>query len=256
MRLTTSCYRIPSVLKTGLILFEIVRLALNNLVEEDNSVLRNIQYLQANMIWIDTTAFCGYKRKMEIAEHSLQPLVTALRRAGKFDRVVYANTKVTTTTNLDSDKIHEIWQQWVQQESYKRLVHHLFEHDISTTIVKARNPLISYAEMTLPLPASRDLWLAPTAEAWNTLMHENRLGGSDRYRGLSLRELLAEGDILRCLPEDIDKNVAQASHLHGIAAQSWALLQQNKVIASPFASGDSNASTMLWLQAQRDKLYV
>jgi hypothetical protein len=32
--------------------------------------------LQASMLWLDIGAFCGYRRKMEIAESSLQHLVT------------------------------------------------------------------------------------------------------------------------------------------------------------------------------------
>jgi hypothetical protein len=46
--------------------------------EQDNSAIRDLQYLQASMLWLDIGAFCGYKRKMEIAESSLQGLVTVL----------------------------------------------------------------------------------------------------------------------------------------------------------------------------------
>ena len=72
--------------------------------------MRDLQYLQASMLWLDIAAFCGFRRKMEIAESSLQPLVTvreplivffwpslsntsqALRRAGKLDKVSYIAT--------------------------------------------------------------------------------------------------------------------------------------------------------------------
>lgn len=87
------CFGIPAVSKTGLALQEIVRVALSNLVrtenppnvrerltmfqsENDNSVVRDLEYLQACMLWLDIGAFCGYRRKMEIAESSLQSLVT------------------------------------------------------------------------------------------------------------------------------------------------------------------------------------
>lgn len=45
-------------------------------VENDNSVLRDLQWLQASMLWLDIGIFCGYKRKMQIAESYLQPLCT------------------------------------------------------------------------------------------------------------------------------------------------------------------------------------
>lgn len=88
------CFGIPSVSRTGLVLQEIVRVALAKLVshssqgclsstkvmflqtEDDNSTIRDLQYLQASMLWLDIGAFCGFRRKMEIAESSLQPLVT------------------------------------------------------------------------------------------------------------------------------------------------------------------------------------
>lgn len=44
--------------------------------EYDNSVLRDLQYFQASMMWLDIGIFCGHKRKMQIAESHLQPLCT------------------------------------------------------------------------------------------------------------------------------------------------------------------------------------
>lgn len=42
--------------------------------------------MQAFMIWVDIGAFCGYQRKMEVAESNLQPLVTVIALAiGKID---------------------------------------------------------------------------------------------------------------------------------------------------------------------------
>ena len=53
------CFGIKSVSRTGLVLLEIVRVALNKLVEEDSSAIRDLQYLQASMIWLDVSGFCG-----------------------------------------------------------------------------------------------------------------------------------------------------------------------------------------------------
>jgi hypothetical protein len=83
------CFGVPAVNRTGLVLLEIARVALNKLIEEDNSITRDLQYLQASMLWLDICGFCGYRRKMENAESNLQPLVTALRRCGKFDKATY-----------------------------------------------------------------------------------------------------------------------------------------------------------------------
>lgn len=104
--------------------------------ENDNSVVRDLQYLQASMLWLDIGAFCGYKRKMEIAESSLQFLVTvchfyrlsmwptltlqALRRAGRFDHVRYP--AIAPNIEDNDEQLQVKWKQWAQQESYKRWV--------------------------------------------------------------------------------------------------------------------------------------
>jgi len=38
--------------------------------------MRDLEYLQASMLWLDIGAFCGFRRKMIIAESNLQALVT------------------------------------------------------------------------------------------------------------------------------------------------------------------------------------
>jgi hypothetical protein len=112
------CFGVPSVSKTGLVLFEIARVALHRLAEEDNSVIRDLQYSQAYMLWVEVFAFCGFKRKMEVGEHSLQPLVTGLRRAGKFDRAAYS--KIEPGMKDDERALSVKWKAWIEAESYKR----------------------------------------------------------------------------------------------------------------------------------------
>jgi hypothetical protein len=65
------CIGVKSISRTGLVLFEVVRQALTKAFEEDNSIVRDLQWLQATMLWLDVCAFCGFKRKMEVAEVSL-----------------------------------------------------------------------------------------------------------------------------------------------------------------------------------------
>ncbi|KAJ4984578.1 C6 transcription factor [Stagonosporopsis vannaccii] len=238
------CFGIPSVSRTGLALQEIVRVALNNLSENDNSVVRDLEFLQASMLWLDIGAFCGYRRKMEIAESSLQSLVTALRRAGRFDYVRYP--AVAPNAEDDDEQLHAKWKQWVEQESYKRLAYHLFEHDIHMTIIKHRPPLITYAELSLALPASKSLWLAPTAEIWRTRYLETNIHPSP----LSLRALLKDEAGILCLPPDIDAQVTQSSYLHGIAAQIWEHAQQSVLLHE-----NSDPSSQLWARSRQQKLY-
>lgn len=242
------CFGVPAVNRTGLVLLEIARVALNKLIEDDNSAIRDLQYLQASMIWLDVCGFCGHKRKMEIAESNLQPLVTALRRFGKFDKAAYET--ITPAPGDTPEAIEAKWRRWVQEESYKRLVHHVFEHDMLMTMAKHRQPLISYAELSLPLPASRDLWLAPSSEAWHKLFCETQQGLRTEHR--SVRSLLADQKPLLCLPESIDSGLATTMYLYGVSAQTWEYTQQSTLLE---CSNNEDASLRLWMQSRHQSLY-
>jgi hypothetical protein len=238
------CFGIPSVNRTGLVLQEIVRVSLNALSEHDNSATRELQYLQASMLWLDIGAFCGFRRKMEIAESSLQGTVTALRRTGRFDQVRYPT--IVPSSEDREDELNEKWRRWVEFESYKRLVYHLFEHDIDLTIVNQRQPLLSYAELTVPLPAPKALWLAPNAEIWRARM----LNASVPEFRPSLRSILQDDGASLELHPGIDAQIARSAYLHGLAAQIWEYSQQAMLLQEV-----SDPSSQLWSRSRQQKLY-
>ena len=126
-----------------------------------------------------------------------------------------------------------------------RLVYHLFEHDIHMTMAKHRPPLITYAELTLILPASKTLWLAPSAEIWRIRYLEVNIVASRP----SLKTLLKDEAAILCLPADIDAQVARSSYLHGIAAQIWEYAQQSTLMHE-----SSDPSSQLWARSRQEKL--
>jgi hypothetical protein len=243
------CFGVPAVNRTGLVLLEIARVALNKLIEEDNSNTRDLQYLQASMLWLDICGFCGYRRKMENAESNLQPLVTALRRFGKFDRAAY-NQAVAPAVEDSPDVVETKWRRWVHDESYKRLVHHVFEHDVMMCHSKHRQPLISYAELSLPLPATRRLWLAPSSEEWHKLYLEHQTTTQNDTQ--SVRSLLASQNPMFCLPDSIDHDLATTMHLYGVSAQVWEYNQQAALLSH---GCDDDPALRLWLQNRHLSLY-
>jgi hypothetical protein len=237
------CFGIPSVNKTGLVLQEIVRVSLRELAERDNSATRELQYLQASMLWLDIGAFCGFRRKMELAESSLQVLVTSLRRAGRFDDVRYPN--IMPTPEDDSTALDKKWHQWIEVESYKRLAYHLFEHDIYMTMVNHRQPLLSYAELSLPLPASDSLWLAPSSAVWKARILNAPLPSIRP----SMRSILQEANSISCLHSSFDKLIAQSAYIHGLASQVWEHCQQAVLLHEM-----SDPSSQLWSRSRQQRL--
>jgi hypothetical protein len=112
-------------------------------------------------------------------------------------------------------------------------------------MVKHRPPLIACAELTLPLPASKVLWLAPSAEVWKTRYLNSESIGSPP----SLRSLLQDEKTIFYLNPETDALLARSMFFHGIAAQIWDHTQQSVLL-----SESSDASSQLWARSRQQKL--
>ena len=116
------------------------------------------------LLLIEIGMWSGISRKMEIAESFLQPPVTMLRRGGWFGRSAWK--KIFPLSNDEGATLQERWKEWVDQESWLRLVYRFLEFDRQSSMALLKPPLISYAEMRMPLPSSDALWQAPSSTSW------------------------------------------------------------------------------------------
>jgi hypothetical protein len=130
------------------------------------------------------------------------------------------------------------------------LVYHLFEHDILVAHAKGRQPLISYAELSLPLPASRELWLAPDASSWHAL-HLQLVPEMNRSE-VSGHGLAAHEELPLTVFDGRDKAIVVGTKLCTIAAQVWDYQQVRSLSSGSTAVSD--ASSELWAQARLQKL--
>lgn len=122
--------------------------------------------LQMQLFLCEIGMWSGVSRKMEISESFLQPPITMLRRGGWFSRSTWK--KIYPSHDDEGSTLQKKWKEWVHQESWLRLVYRYFEFDRQSSMALLKPPLISYAEMNLPLPHSDALWQAPSASAWKT----------------------------------------------------------------------------------------
>ncbi|KAF2113754.1 fungal-specific transcription factor domain-containing protein [Lophiotrema nucula] len=153
-----------SLRKLGFALQESSRASQARAFEEDNTAIRNLQAIQCLLLLLEIGMWSGISRKMEIAESFLQPLVTMLRRGGRFRRTTWA--EIVPELSDEGAVLSEKWNRWVLQESYLRLVYRAFQHDRQSSLALLKPPLISYSEMQLPLPCSDTLWQSTTAHFW------------------------------------------------------------------------------------------
>ncbi|KAJ5354329.1 hypothetical protein N7541_006893 [Penicillium brevicompactum] len=203
----------PTIRKLGYALNEGVRMHLPTKYERDNTFIRDLRTSQTYALTIDIGIWSGNRRKTEIAESFSQPLITMLRRALRFRRSIYSNI-----IPLAEDVGHDLelkWRTWVDQESFKRLVYYIFLHDAQTAMALNVNPVISYADMELPLPAPRHLWDAKSAKEWKSIFRST-VTAAERLP--SLADLLRDMSQLTIFQDYIDTQFAASILVHGLSA--------------------------------------
>ncbi|KAL5363428.1 hypothetical protein BJX96DRAFT_178064 [Aspergillus floccosus] len=217
--------------------------------EADNQVVRDLQYLQAFMVWVDIGMTCGYPRKMEIAESRFPQLCTALRRVGAFDLRMYRC--ITPTVEDSHDALATKWEEWATQESFKRLAYSALELDMRVAVTFGRNPATSYSEFTTPLPAASEEWLASSAIEWRAV-HMGRGNVGDEAQA-SLRDILPCPTRLNNLSPSLDTSKARSVLLHGLAGQIFEF-QKQVVFANGTQNNRSN-NLQLAIRAQQQDLH-
>jgi hypothetical protein len=152
--------------KLGFALHEASRIGQGRSFEENNTAIRDLQHVRSLYLQLKVGMWSGISRKMEISESFLQPLVTMLRRGGRFRRTTWK--EIAPPSHGGEQALESRWQEWVHQESYLRLVYRTFELDRQSSMALLKPPLIAYSEMQLPLPSSNRLWQAKTAALWKS----------------------------------------------------------------------------------------
>lgn len=217
-----------SLRKLGFAIQEVVRNHLPTVFEGNNTTIRDLQLLQAFMVHLEIGLWSGNSRKIEISESFEQPLLTMLRRRGRFRRSAYPT--LTVLAEDEGSGLDKSWRTWIEQESWKRLAYHLLRHDAQSSVSLLVSPLISYAELGLPLPESQDLWSASSAQEWKVLYRAKFENNTVRIP--SLTECVANLDLLDSSSAFIDLKLSCSSFLYAI----WGMVWEYRKLALVFCS--------------------
>ncbi|KAL6233299.1 hypothetical protein BDW75DRAFT_252117 [Aspergillus navahoensis] len=204
---------IPTIRKLGYALMEVVRLQMSLKYENDNTTIRDLRASQTFALTIDIGMWSGSGRRTEIAESFQQPLLTMLRRGLRFRRSLY--TPIIPSLDDTPSTLERKWRDWAEQESFKRLVHHLFLHDAQSSLMLNINPLISYADLELPLPMVRALWEAESANEWRDIYIATSAPSPSPERLPSLVDTLRD---MSTYQGRIDHQLSALVILHGLSA--------------------------------------
>lgn len=119
-----------------------------------------------------------------------------------------------------------------------RLVFHAFLRDAQVSMTQFTNPAMAYAEFTLPLPCSRELWFARTAEEFKIRYLEVSAGDGKRLP--SMHDLLRDINALSDFHHRLDVQFSLSIYLHAFWAQVWECRQLASVHCPPFSTTTSS----------------
>ncbi|EPE34797.1 C2H2 and C2HC zinc finger [Glarea lozoyensis ATCC 20868] len=233
----------PSIRRMGLALQEIVRHTIAELWERNNANTRRLQTIQAWILNCEIGLWSGVKRKMEIAESFLQPVIVMMRRSG-----VFAMGKTPSDlrpTKHDPDAVlHAKWNRFIERESYKRLALRTFIQDAQASSGFQKPPQISFTELDFDLPSSQDLWLAQSPVQWRDVYLEKQdVDIPMLLEAMQNPELLSQSEAL------IDSKACAMAITAGHWGQIWRLAEAKKFYPT------FKAAYRLSLMTEQDELY-
>ncbi|KAH6868930.1 hypothetical protein B0T10DRAFT_419160 [Thelonectria olida] len=162
----------PLFRKLGLALLELHMELSLQLFSSNARNARLIAPIQTFAITIEAGLWSGDGRRLELCEAFSNSLITApnisqmARRAGYFQLGPFHGPPPYADDS--SDVLDIKWRTWVDHESMKRLAIHLLNICTQFSMALLTTPLVTFIEMSVPLPAARSLWNASSAEDWRS----------------------------------------------------------------------------------------
>ncbi|KAF5594011.1 uncharacterized protein FSUBG_9584 [Fusarium subglutinans] len=226
---------------------EILRRAMAQLYESDNSTTRDLQALQAYLRALEVGAWSGLKRKTEIACSFMQPGYTMLFQAGAFSSP--PDQEFAGRPEIDSEELDAVWKAWSMRESLKRLTIRAFIHDSQVSMAYFQAPTISYAELNMAVPYPPSVWFAENSKEWR----QELLCCTSGSRRLLLTEVLADVTVLDTCPGQTDLQLCCFAVIHALANQVWDLQQQFTLL---FSAPEAKRRRMeSWCMSRQRDLY-
>ncbi|EAA63359.1 hypothetical protein AN3391.2 [Aspergillus nidulans FGSC A4] len=222
----------PALRKLGFAMQEVVRLQLPSVFEGNNTTIRDLHLHQAYLLYLEIGLWSGNSRKIEISEAFRQPLVTMVRRGGMFHHSAYA--PLPTQLDEAGHSLSEAWHAWAYKEAYKRLVYRLFRLEAQVSMALLTAPLITYAEMSLPLPAPSSLWDARSALQWKEACNALSASASSsaNARIPTLGECVADFEFLESSRRIADIRLTCGAVIHSIWGLVWEFRQLSSLLAA------------------------
>ncbi|KAL1895866.1 hypothetical protein Sste5346_004963, partial [Sporothrix stenoceras] len=230
----------------GLVIHEVLRLSTTELFEQDNSTTRDLQAMQAFIRALEIGAWSGVKRKTEIACSFIQPIFTMLRQSGAFTQSHYSEPALKPDHNAED---HEhLWKDWTAKESLKRLALRAFVYDSQVSMGYFQLPAISFAQLSMPVPAPAGWWFAEDALHWRKSILTRANGAREPPL---MREVLNDLTVLDKYSDQTEIQLCCFVAVHALANQVGELRQHMMLLTT--TTGPKRHRMEAWcINRQRD----
>jgi len=119
-------------------------------------------------------------------------------------------------------------------------------------MTQSTNMSMSYAELTLPLPFSKELWFAKTPQEFKMRYFE--AGAGEGKRAPSLVDLLQDVSLLTSNHRGLDMQFAISVYLHGFWALVWEYRQLNSIFRDKADTANHSSNQNLLLSSRHQEL--
>ncbi|CAL5874393.1 uncharacterized protein PFLUO_LOCUS8689 [Penicillium psychrofluorescens] len=126
---------------------------------------------QAALIGQTFGLLSGKPRNLLIVQTFHGTVVTWARRHKMFQ--VHQATDQLQANSL-THTVEDVWKSWTHAEEQIRVAAGLYILDSEISELFMTHPFMQHAESTLPLTASKELWVAPTAAQWKATMNSEQ----------------------------------------------------------------------------------
>ncbi|EJT70049.1 C2H2 type zinc finger domain-containing protein [Gaeumannomyces tritici R3-111a-1] len=228
--------------KFGFAVQEAVGIVIPKNFEDNNQRASDRALVQAVVLGQDIGLWSGNKRKIEIAECHTDIPITMMRYRNRFKMASYPVIHVAA-----SDSGAELEAKWTQRRDQESLVFHCFMRDAQISFTSLRGSHMSYAELTLPLPAPSQVWAARDASKWQAQYLATMAAGGGDHGSTNERDpcpgdLIRDPELLARNYHRIDIRLAISIYLHGFWSMIWELRQMaaaygHSIFSSPAAGG-------------------
>ena len=146
-------------------LTEVLRRLFSYYLEKNNTCVRQIENMQAYVLFLISSLYSGNARLMEIANGLHSQVIVRSRRKMLYTSQLELENVLTGSTSLSLDSQ---WKLWRIDEARRRLGFMIWLFDNERALLFDLRPMLSLSEMQNTLPCSERLWAAPTALAWKS----------------------------------------------------------------------------------------